>query len=395
MTPTVEVLAPCVAIVGPANSGKSTLLNLLDQSLQLHPAKPLTYVVKGSPDGSGRYQHYSPELRKSLKSEVKGKWVASTVDQICSWVSAARQHLELALLDFGGMHSAENHRMLALCSHYIVLARRFPDAAKEAQDGADSWRRECESAGLAPIAVIESLKDAGNCFVRENPGGWLDGAFRGDAEAPGDRTNHALITALTSRLLGLRTVRREPVGIDLRLSRDWSPSDLPTLAGLLPHVEALAHSGAAIELCGRAPIWAYLAAMHRALSVHPAAELRVQDPKVESGWVAVPLLGGAAEAGFPSGVLQVGWEESPREGFCALRLSSVAADKLLPDAAYRHLAGAPLPEPPAPPRPKVVVTGAGPNWLHLAYSRWLRSLPGVTTIALWDARNTTEIVVGP
>jgi hypothetical protein len=92
-------------------------------------------------------------------------------------------------LFLGGMHSDDNRRMLALCSHYIVQARRFADSTEEAENGAESWRRVSDQAGLAPIAVIESFTDAGACFVRENPGGWIDGAYRDDAEAPGARTN--------------------------------------------------------------------------------------------------------------------------------------------------------------------------------------------------------------
>ena len=46
--------APCVVVVGPANSGKTTFLHLLDQAQQQHPDLPLVYIVKGTPDGTGR-----------------------------------------------------------------------------------------------------------------------------------------------------------------------------------------------------------------------------------------------------------------------------------------------------------------------------------------------------
>lgn len=65
-----EPPAPCVAVVGPANSGKTTLLHFLDEALQRHAAQPLTYVVKGSPDGTGRYLFHAPELRAALRERV-------------------------------------------------------------------------------------------------------------------------------------------------------------------------------------------------------------------------------------------------------------------------------------------------------------------------------------
>ena len=43
---------PCIAIVGPPNSGKTTLLRLLDLALRKHPTKPLAYVVKGKCNGT-------------------------------------------------------------------------------------------------------------------------------------------------------------------------------------------------------------------------------------------------------------------------------------------------------------------------------------------------------
>jgi hypothetical protein len=118
------------------------------------------------------------------------------------------------------------------------------------------------------------------------------------------------------------------------------------------------------------------------------------DPKVEGGRVHIPPTR-HARAQFPEGMLDVEWRKSEIAGFCMLHFSITTADKLLPPEALLALAGAPWPEPPEPPFSKVVVSGAGPIWLHMTYSRWLRAIAGVETIAIWDARNTTEIVVGP
>ena len=298
---------------------------------------------------------------------------------------------ELVLLDFGGTHSPDNRRMLELCSHYIVLARRFPDPAQEAAEGAGSWRAACEANNLLPVAVIESLWQQGACVVKE--GALMEASLRADASAPGDRANSALIDALTARLLTMRVPRAPVAGIDLRLNRDWSPSDLPSLGGLLPNVAALAHSGAALDLHGRAPVWIYLAAMHRALPLNPHATVRMQDPKIE-GSIPIPAMLGQPGR-FPPDALRLEWQESARPGFCKLEISISTPDNFLPGWVSAELASLPLPQGAGPPSPKVVVSGALPIWLHMAYSRWLRSLPGVETIGVWDARNTTEIIVGP
>jgi hypothetical protein len=395
MSPTPAPLAPCIAVTGPPNSGKTTLLHLLDEALQLHPGRPSAYIVKGNPDGTGRYLHYSPELRTSLKPQVKGKWMESTVDQICEWIANARRNLELVLLDFGGKHSPENHRMLALCSHYIVLSRRFADPAIEQSEGAASWQRACEADGLLPLARIESLWQQGACSITGTAGA-VEGTFRADASVPGDVTNARLIEVLTARLMSLRLPREPVAGVDLRLTRDWSPSDLPTLGGLLPNVMTLARSGAPLAFSGRAPVWIYLGAMHRALTANPGAVVRVSDPKVEGGWVDIPQAGpSGAAAEFPANALTAEWAASDRPGFCRLEFSIRTPDRFLPPSAIPALASLPRPDGENPPCPKVVVSGAGPIWLHMTYSRWLRSLPSVETIGVWDARFTTDIIVGP
>jgi Ni2+-binding GTPase involved in maturation of urease and hydrogenase len=135
----VSDLAPCVAVVGPANSGKTTLLHRLDRALQEHPARPIACVVKGNPDGTGRYLFEAPEQRDALKTRVKGAWRAETVATVRDWIGHARSRIELLLVDFGGKHAPVNASMLARCTHFIVVARAFDDPAREREEGMQSW----------------------------------------------------------------------------------------------------------------------------------------------------------------------------------------------------------------------------------------------------------------
>ena len=88
--------------VPPGASGKTTFLHLLDEALQLHAEAPLVYVVKGNPDGTGRYLFHAPRLREALKPRVKGAWSAVTVSTIGEWIDRCRSRLELVLVDLGG-----------------------------------------------------------------------------------------------------------------------------------------------------------------------------------------------------------------------------------------------------------------------------------------------------
>src|SRR5438552_15594055 len=96
--------APCIAIVGPANAGKTTLLHQLDAKLK--PRLDSFLVLKGNPDGTGRYLFHAPDLRNepAFKKGVKGRWGDATIDRICEWIMHGRRNLSLALLDFGGRH---------------------------------------------------------------------------------------------------------------------------------------------------------------------------------------------------------------------------------------------------------------------------------------------------
>lgn len=389
--------APAVAVVGPANSGKTTLLHLLDRELQGHPDRPMVYVVKGNPDGTGRYLYEAPALRNALKGRVKGSWRRETVESICRWIDNCRSTLELVLVDFGGRHSPENDRMLERCSHFLVLARPDPKAPEHGDLA--SWVEVCRRNGLAPVARIESRTE-GIPEVRTGTEGALEAIFRGDADAPGDRTNTPVVTALAEALLALRRRRRSPPYLDLHARGRWHPEDLADLGGLAPRLEAVVRGGGPLLLGGAAPAWAYGAALHRALDLDPECLVLQFDPKLAWNLVEIP----AALAPNPSSELgwslAVRWRRHPEGRGLALDVEILTPDRFLPLASALDLARAPVPneppeEPPGTPAP-LVLYGSLPIWLALTYSRWLRSTFPGRPLAHWDAGTGRAVFVhGP
>ncbi len=398
-------LAPAVAVVGPANCGKTTLLHLLDRALQGHPDRPLAYVVKGNPDGTGRYLYEAPELRAALKPRVKGSWQPGTVEAICRWIDNCRASLEVVLVDFGGKHSPANDRMLARCSHFLVLDReRSRQGAPEeggapAEHGdADSWAAVCRRNGLEPVASVRSLWRAGRPRVRRAPGGGLEVSFRADAGSPADTINEGVVAALAGELLSLRRRRPSPGYLDLHVRERWRVQDLADLGGLAPIVEARVASGGPLLLGGQAPVWAYAAALHRALDVEPDALVLLFDPKLAWNLVEIPA-GLAPEEGSELGRrLAVRWTprpDSPGRPGAALNVRITTDDRFLPLSSALDLVHAPVPEEPPPSGP-LVVSGALPIWLHLAYSRWLRAAAPGRLLGHWDAGTKQAVFVhGP
>ncbi len=365
--------APCVAVVGPANSGKSTLLSLLDAALQGHLAEPLVHVVQGNPDGTGRYLMHAPELREVLRGRVKGSWRGATVATIREWIQNAREALELVLLDFGGRHSAANDAMLRRCSHYLAIAR-----AGDAE-GMASWCAVCDGNGLSPVARLWSATAAGRARPRRAAGGWLEGAFRVGGEGTA-RANEEVVARLVEALLALCGERRPAPYFDLRLGRDWTPRELPELGGLAERITALARRREAIVLGGRAPIWAYCAVLHRILDQHAEAAVAVFDPKVAGGRVVIPRRPRLGPGSPLAPELAVSWQREGEVGVLDLRITTV--DCMLPRPALGL-----LPRPAGTvPAGDLVASGAVPIWLHLAYSRWLRTLGGQRALGVWDAR---------
>lgn len=357
-------LAPCIAILGPPNSGKTTLLHLVDAALTAHPDEPLAYVVKGNPDGTGRYLHHAPDLREAFKPLVKGHWTRQTPETIRDWVRRARRSLELVLLDFGGKHDAANLTMLAECSHYLVLARRFDDSAKEGAEGMESWASEAEAAGLEAVARIESLWETGEAALDS---GSRRGVFRADAGRPGDERNRDLVEPLVSRLMELRVRREEPPYFNLQRAERWSPGDLATLGGRRAALEEAVRRDGFVNLGGKTAIYVFLAAMHQALDARPDASISLFDPKLPGAFLPVPAGFHPTQPGFPPDELRLAWS---RSGDTArLDLSLLATDKFLSIEVALNLHAIPVPAEADPRGLAVTVNGPGPAWLHAACSR--------------------------
>jgi len=148
-------------------------------------------------------------------------------------------------------------------------------------------------------------------------------------------------------------------------------------------------AGGAVLLGGRAPVWAYCAALHRALDRDPAAVVGVFDPKLPGAQIVIPASRPSAASPL-AGKVEAEWRDASATGPATLDLRVATPDRMLDPPKLDH-----LPPPPGPPpRGDVVVSGAVPIWLHLAYTRWLRTVEGVHRIGAWDARTRAPVWVG-
>lgn len=377
--------APAIAIVGPPNSGKTTILDRRDHELQHHPEQPVVHVVKGNPDGMGRYLLHAPEAREALKKDVKGKWISTTAATISEWISNSRNHLEIVLVDLGGKHTAENDSILQHCSHYIALSRRFPDPAIEAAEGLSSWIADCRRNGLKAVAHLTSLWEVGEPNAEEDRDGVLTGAFRSDATGPTTTVNQRVFDALVGRILSLRTPRSVSRYVDLKLPRSWTIGDLSDLGGRGPDVDRMAATGV-VTLGGVAPLWAYVAAMGRALERDSGVRLQVFDPKIVTGVVEIPRVP-VVDAESPlARMLDVQWS-APKDGLDgkAVRLKIMTDDQFLGPLSFEHLPTAPAIPEPIPSGP-VWLDGKAPTWLYMTYARWLLARVDPRSVGVRDIR---------
>ena len=366
-----NAIAPCIAVVGPANAGKTTLLHQLDRLLQRELKAFL--VIPGNPDHGGRYVYYAPHQREDLKSHVKGSWTESTADHICASIECGRRNLELAFLDFGGKHDPANRRMLEKCSHYIVVSRLNDDA------GGASWDSACQESGLERIAWIRSVSpDAGvEPFVAPVPDGGWTGAFRYDAVA-GDTFNDAALAVLSTELLKLRRAPDSVPYIDLHDTERWQPADIPDVRGRAAGIREMVGRTGVVVLGGVAPVWAYLAGLRCALLANPDARVFFFDPQQPDRLVEIPAQ--RTPGIFPAGVIEVRWTTTPEAARLEFHLTT--KDRFLSPAAAKSLGHAP--DFGAPPPGPVCLWGRSPTWIYGTYARWLVRT-GVERLSSFDA----------
>lgn len=364
-------LAPCIAVVGPAKAGKTTLLHQLDEKLQAELESVL--VIKGNPDGEGRYLFRAPaKLRDDpeFKRQHKGQWGEFTIGRICEWIQHGRRNLRLALLDFGGAHNPENDRMLCLCSHYIVVARESDS------DGMRSWVEVCEKNKLVRIASISSIgPDSTSGITSDSP--FLPATFVYEAR-PGEAINDTVLNNLVHRLCLLSVPQKSARYISLWRTDRWTEEMIPSVGELNDVIRLRAEAGGPVVLGGRAPIWAYLAALRCALSTNADVKVFFFDPRQPQGLIEIPAAPEAASP--PCEDLAISWAELPG-GIFQLTFELTATDKWLPGAS-RTLSAAPWKS--LQPLPEtVVLNGQAPIWLYGAYARWLHKA-GVKKISSWD-----------
>jgi hypothetical protein len=346
-------------------------------------------VLKGNPDGSGRYLYHAPDLRNQpeFKQSVKGKWGDATVDRICEWITHGRCNLSLALLDFGGRHDAQtldgNSRMLQACSHYLVVSRDTDPA------GAAFWTDVCRGHGLIRLGWMRSLPLGGAQPSVSADGKGIQATFQVDV-LPGDPINDSALSPLIDALSGLSKPPDHTPYVNLHQPADWRTDQIADVAGQASKIGELASRTGVVVLGGAAPVWAYLAALRCALKTRDDARVFFYDPRQPERLVEIPARPCApgAPAAFPSDVLLLSWRNDG--GRSVLQFEIATPDRFLPAAAAQNLAGAPVP-PPAP-SPNVAISGAGPTWLFGTYARWLRAA-GARRVASWDGRTKGFIQV--
>lgn len=368
--------APCIAVVGPANAGKTTLLHQLDEKLQAKLDSML--VIKGNPDGTGRYLYHSPDLRHDpeFKKSVKGRWGAGTIERICEWITHGRRNLSLALLDFGGRHdeqtAAGNTLMLRACSHYLLVSRR------EDEPGAAFWDQVCRNHGLTRIGHLHSIPYGDRpAVLRQN--GAFEATFCVDVQ-PGDPINDPVLDPLVGALLQLSCPSDAMPYVNLHRPQDWQFDQIADVAGQADKIGELARKTGVVVLGGKAPIWAYLAGLRSALNANEHTRVFFFDPQQPESLVEIPREHMPSDA-FPKDLLAPEWAEEG--GRSVLHLNVTSPDQFIPPQAAQNLHAAPLPPP--PPSKHVGLSGRRPRWLFGTYARWLLG-QGVTTLGSWDGR---------
>jgi hypothetical protein len=267
--------------------------------------------------------------------------------------------------------------MLAACSHYIVVNREGRDSDAPLWDGVGREH------GLIPLGWMRSQpKDGAGPVVISDEPSYCQAVFQVDA-GPGDGRNDKALSPLVESLVALsRPVRQTPY-INISRPERWSVDMIATVAGEAGRIEEHAARTGVVIIGGKAPVWAFLAALRVAIAAQPNVRVFFFDPRQPQRLVEIPAWQGEpARAGggeFPSNALSLHWRRDGARS--VLEFEVTTHDKFLPPAAAQNLEAAPLF--PKPPSLDVALSGAIPMWLFGTYARWLIA-SGVERLASWD-----------
>ena len=369
---------PAVIVGGPPHSGKSVLINALTGALRRRGVKH--FVLRACPDGEGDWSYQSPsDLVRALRN--KGNWSEGWVDVVCR--SLDGRHLPL-LVDMGGRPTPDQERILAHCTHAILLS---PDDA-----GRQEWSARFQRHHLKLLADLRSDLHGASQLQSAFPvvQGVISGLDR-QADVRGE-----VFEAVAARLAAELTVdplelvrahlASAPVELAVDLDRlagtlgaptdergvHWRPRDLPGLLDYLPRATPLA-------VYGRAPNW-----IACALARHTApATLYLFDPRF--GWASTCHL-----PGEPSQLTGAAGSEAPviftvQE---AADFTKVAASVSGGYIDYLELAL--VSPPPVRAGKGVVLSGKLPNWLTASLAI---SYPSAPWCAVYQPQLDGAIVV--
>ena len=109
-----------VAFVGPPHSGKSVFIAEIFKYLQ-RVNKISFFLQRAAPDGEGMWSAESDqEIVKRIRR--KGKFSEEFVKFVTNSITRLADNFQLVLVDCGGRITEQNHRIISVCTHFVVVS---------------------------------------------------------------------------------------------------------------------------------------------------------------------------------------------------------------------------------------------------------------------------------
>lgn len=144
-----------IAIVGPANSGKSVLSHGINDALRNVTG---AWLTRATPDASAMYneESHDPRATTKLRYLAKRSWEELGSSELAKKYSEAilrlRTRGDWLFVDTGGQVTDELRTVLKSCTHAILLTPH----GDQHEPRRNEFRSACEQAGLAIIADLRS-----------------------------------------------------------------------------------------------------------------------------------------------------------------------------------------------------------------------------------------------